>query len=265
MHRTPFLTDILLYQQGKMSSNKKKQFIFDLSDVPELDIFFVNQDSADRDRRIDINPHQIKTSVRPKDQIIPEKFREIKKVTITKKDLRSLGYHSWVNDEVINSYLTHLHNTHIETNIGYTNTFFYVTLKRSGNEYANTWGGIRGNRVDIFSHFLIPITTGAHWFLIDLDFDNQVMLVYDSLSHQYSSYTKKIADFLTFQGIPPIKIVYPAVPKQTTHYDCGVFLMKFATMIYENQPIEKNSFHQKDITSFRTKVKEILSKYISEK
>lgn len=265
MLRTPFLTDILLYQQNKTSNeHHKQQFGFDLSDIPDMNIFFINKDES-QDQETNFNPNIMKTTVRSKDQIIPEKFKEIKKISITKKDLGSLGYHSWLSDEVINSYLSYLHNTHIEAKIGYTNTFFYVTLKQNGNEYASRWGGISGYRVDIFDHFLIPITTGAHWFLIDLDFNNQVMIIYDSLSHRYNSYTKQITDFLIYQGISPIEIVYPPVPKQTTHYDCGVFLLKFATMIYENQPIEKNSFRQRDITTFRSKIKETLSKYLSSK
>ena len=85
------------------------------------------------------------------------------------------------------------------------------------------------------------------------------------LSHRYNSYIKKIQDFLAFQGISPINVKYPSVPRQANYYDCGVFLMKFATMIYENQPIEKNSFNQKYITSFRSQIKEILSEYLSSK
>lgn len=266
MRRTPFLTDILLYQQKEnKDDDNHNQFLFNLDHIPDLDIFTVNEEENDQNNEADHTLTNETHTIQPKDNRIPDKFKEIKNISITKKDLRSLGSRQWLNDEVINSYLAYLHNTHIESKIGFTNTFFYVSLKQNGNEYTNKWDGIFRYRIDIFSHFLIPITTGAHWFLLDLDFDNKAMNVYDSMSHRYTSYTKKINEFLAFQGIPPLEVKYPSVPSQSNGYDCGVFLLKFATMIFENRSIKKNSFGQKEINSFRSQIKEILSKSVSPK
>ncbi|OHS98384.1 Clan CE, family C48, Ulp1-like cysteine peptidase [Tritrichomonas foetus] len=193
---------------------------------------------------------------------IPERFKVEKKIFIIQKDIDSLGRRKWLSDGVINSYLTYLHNTKQRYDIGYTNTFFYHKLTNYGSEEANKWGGIWETKLDIFSHFLIPLTTGSHWFLIDLDFEKQKMNVYDSFSYTHLEHTTNINAFLNYQQINSLKVVHPEIPQQTNGYDCGVFLLKFAELIYEGKKINKKSFSPSFAIEYRKKIANILKNYL---
>lgn len=262
MERTPFIVDVFHRKKVQKQDKDSQCCNLELDSYPQIRVpFSVDEINI---KKFGFNKQNAILLPQTEPQYYPTFFRKNRKISISKKDLNTLNPRNWLSDEVMNSYLNFLHNSNPETTIGYTNTFFYEALKRNGYKDANQWSGISGYRVDNFFHFLIPITTGAHWILIDLDFERGVLNVYDSYMKKYNSIVKDIVGFLEFQGVPPLKINFPSVPLQTTSYDCGVFVLKFATMIYENQTITEDSFTQNDLIQFRRNVKDILSKYLEE-
>ena len=194
---------------------------------------------------------------------IPKKLLEQRRIFLERKDLNTLRGRRWLSDGVVNSYLDHLHNKYRNPTVGHTNTFFYEKLTKQGPYEASQWAGIYGNKVNIFKHFLIPIYTGNHWFLIDLDFKQNQMNILDSYSHKRDKYITKINNFLKYQGINPLHPIYPKVPKQSNSYDCGAFLLHFALIIFKNDgPITILSFKANAMPSFRKKVMEDLKQYV---
>ena len=97
--------------------------------------------------------------------------------SITVNDLKTLKGSSWLNDEVINFYMSLI----VERFRGYRffNTFFYPTLIKRGHAGVSKWT----KTVDIFSFdtIFVPIHSGAHWCLAMIDFKNHALNYFDSL------------------------------------------------------------------------------------
>ena len=134
-----------------------------------------------------------------------------------------------LSDAVINSCLQYYYNEFDHANVGFVNTFFYCKLERDGPEAASQW--IPCSRIDMYSHFLIPIELHAHWFLIDLDFNYMYINVYDSIRNapKRTKVVNNIKNFITYHGIKEKMFVkHPNVPKQFNDVDCGAFLLRYA-------------------------------------
>ena len=176
---------------------------------------------------------------------------------ITCQELQCLQHKkSCLNDAVINAYISHLSRLHnINGRIGFTNTYWLPKLRRDGFDAAMNWEGIWGKRLDVYEKFLIPVATGCHWILIEICFGNFVINVYDSLGKSGTSFVNSVKDFMKKQGIVRKFVTsFPKVPKQTNTYDCGVFLLLFAECIFLNIGIEKDTFQQRDMLDFRSKI-----------
>lgn len=177
------------------------------------------------------------------------------KISISKRDLVCLERNKCLNDAVINAYMDILASKADKSRkIGHTNTFFIDKLQRDGFTAAVTWAGIDGVRLDMYHQFLIPVATGFHWILIEVNFITSTINIYDSLGKSGTSIARLIQDFMKEQGIlRKFQIKWPLVPKQLNYHDCGVFLLQYSEMIFENIPIKKDSFTQGDAKDLRQK------------
>lgn len=179
-------------------------------------------------------------------------------------DLECLEGTQWINDAVLNSYLSICFNSideYDERKIGLTNSFFMKTIERDGNyQAASFWQGIKGQPINKYDLFFIPICSGYHWILAVIDFISNEIQIYDSLHGQYSSIVKTLNGFLRFQGLDTLHSYYPMVPTQRNGYDCGVFVMEFGRCLLLGDDI--NSFSQRDIPEARKRIYAQLYSYL---
>jgi Ulp1 family protease len=172
-------------------------------------------------------------------------------ISVNDSDLSCLRGHAWINDEVLNAYISLL-ASRSSSNIGHTNSFFYQKLERDGPEAVSCWQGIKGALISRFDIFVIPICVGLHWILAAFDFVDAQLCVYDSFHGSFPEIVARLNNFLAFQGGEPLPVAYPDVPSQTNGYDCGVFVMRLARCIFAGEPFD--SFTQRDMPNIRANI-----------
>jgi sentrin-specific protease 1 len=119
-------------------------------------------------------------SAYPQDEVLVNAFD----INITRRDLQTLKGLNWLNDEVINFYMSLLcersnsENSNLKT-YAFT-TFFYPKLIKDGYTSLRRWT----RKVDIFAHdlILVPIHLGMHWTLACVDFTCKEIRYYDSMN-----------------------------------------------------------------------------------
>ncbi|CAD5206756.1 unnamed protein product [Bursaphelenchus okinawaensis] len=158
---------------------------------------------------------------------------------ITRKDLKTLGGLNWLNDEIINFYMSLIMNrAEQDTSLPKTyvfNTFFYKTLSERGFAGVKRWT----RKVDVFSYdvILIPVHMGNHWCMSMIDFTRQGIFYFDSLGGKNTTCLRLLGNYLMEEHMDKKKSSYdvsmwtfecPAVPMQLNGSDCGVFSSIFA-------------------------------------
>ncbi|XP_010140524.1 PREDICTED: sentrin-specific protease 2-like, partial [Buceros rhinoceros silvestris] len=107
------------------------------------------------------------------------------KLKVTREDIQTLRNLCWLNDEVINFYMTLLVERSKEE--GYPavhafSTFFYPKLISGGYEAVRRW--TRG--VDLFQQdlILVPIHLRVHWALVVIDIRRKTIKYFDSMGQK---------------------------------------------------------------------------------
>lgn len=210
----------------------------------------------------------------PASEVLVSGFR----LHITRSDIRTLNEGSWLNDEVINFYLSLImerSGSEEAKTAGwprvYTfNTFFYQKLAASGYAAVKRWT----RSVDIFSFdiLLVPLHCSMHWCLAAVDFRKRTIHYYDSLMSkgdkghfllQLRSYVedesqgkkKESIDWKAWE-----LIVAEDAPQQKNTSDCGVFICQYSECLSRDAPF---AFEQQHMPYFRKRmVFELLYKSI---
>lgn len=186
-----------------------------------------------------------------------------KSISINNFELETLKKGNMVSDAVINASFRYFYNEIDHVNIGFTNTFFYKKLERDGVKAVSEWIQLKG-KIDTYSHYLIPIAMYVHWFLVDLDFNNRMINIYDSLRSHPSrdKVVKNIRQFLEYNGIKyRMKVRYPPGPKQCNSVDCGIYVIRFALCIFLHQTVVLDFFNKTSIFTYRKELFNILQEY----
>jgi Ulp1 family protease len=88
----------------------------------------------------------------------------------------------------------------------------------------------------------------------------------DSLGQHGRKYGEALRTFLRFQGIKRYFFIqFPPVPQQRNNYDCGVFLLQLAELIFDGRPVDRYSFTQRDATEFRDQITRDLTRGLRER
>uniref|UniRef100_A0A1I7Z7K7 ULP_PROTEASE domain-containing protein n=1 Tax=Steinernema glaseri TaxID=37863 RepID=A0A1I7Z7K7_9BILA len=193
-------------------------------------------------------------------------------VQITRKDLRTLMDHQWLNDEVINFYLNLIversHNDPDLPKVYTYNTFFYPNLVTKGYESVKRWT----RKVDIFSYelLLVPIRIDQHWSLAVVDMTEKTIDYYDSMHLGNGGGLRKLRKYLASEMQDKKKQVLDTdewilqtredIPRQLNGSDCGVFACRFAEYASRRAEID---FSQQHMCYFRQRmVHEICAKQL---
>ena len=184
------------------------------------------------------------------------------------RDLTCLNPPNWLNDEVINNYLTLLRKQNRDV-FSYT-TYFYVAFSQKG------FDGVRNyyRKYDIlsFKTILIPIHYSNHWFLIQ--YNGKELISLDPYNYPESSGLKKeqllnenrkfhdqFLKNLRDHYFKPLYSMYgknwneplihvktpPYIPAQNNAFDCGVFLLTFSKYLVFDKKFDFTNDDMRDI------------------
>ncbi len=137
-------------------------------------------------KTLDLNEEQTKLINQalihsPPDEVLTEGFN----TRLSRKDIQTLKGLNWLNDEIINFYMSLIceRNTAKADSLPKTyafSTFFYPKLTKDGYASLKRWT----RKCDIFSFdlILVPIHLGLHWTLAVIDVACKEVRYYDSMN-----------------------------------------------------------------------------------
>ncbi|NXJ91985.1 SENP2 protease, partial [Corythaixoides concolor] len=194
------------------------------------------------------------------DEIMSSAF----KLDVTREDIHSLRNLHWLNDVVINFYMSLLMERSKKE--GYPavhafSTFFYPKLISGGYKAVKRWT----RNVDLFKQdlVLVPIHLRVHWVLVVIDIRNKIIKYLDSMAENGDKICETLFQYLqeesqerrnvelTFSEWTIHSMESYEIPQQYNESDCGVFMCKYADYISQDKPL---TFTQDDMPYFRKKM-----------
>jgi len=187
-------------------------------------------------------------------------------IRITRQDLRTCCPCRYLNDEVINCYLSlvsgHRHDVFCFS------TFFMAALYDDDKAY-NFFKVKRWKRPDLFKlkTVVVPINVdnrNDHWILAVIDMTNARIAMYDSAGGTGKKYLDILARFLDDELLKNMATPLDenawqlvesdrrVVPQQENSYDCGAFLLAFAHVLSLGYNIR--SVAQSGMPNFRRRI-----------
>uniref|UniRef100_A0A8C7GBX7 Ubiquitin-like protease family profile domain-containing protein n=1 Tax=Oncorhynchus kisutch TaxID=8019 RepID=A0A8C7GBX7_ONCKI len=179
------------------------------------------------------------------------------KLCITQRDLASLQEGSWLNDEVINFYLSlvmiHSSSAGQGLKVYSFSTFFFPKLHGGGHSAVKRWT----KAVDLFQYdiILVPLHLGVHWSLAVINFNSRTVRSYDSMGQRHDDICSLLLLYLREehkarknQDLDACKWTVGSlraseIPQQKNGSDCGVFACKYADYIAQGRPLNFRQCH----------------------
>ncbi|KAF7667503.1 hypothetical protein LDENG_00056400 [Lucifuga dentata] len=190
------------------------------------------------------------------------------KLRITQRDLITLQEGGWLNDEVINFYLSLVMercSSQAERLKVYSfSTFFFPKLRGGGGGGGGdgqTGGHAAVKRwtkaVDLFLYdlILVPLHLGVHWAMAVIDFKSRTVKSYDSMGQRHDDicsllllYLKEEHKVKKGRELDSAKWTVGSmraneIPQQRNGSDCGVFACKYADYIAKGRPLTFKQCH----------------------
>eukprot|EP00300_Choanocystis_sp_HF-7_P013363 c18268_g1_i2.p1 GENE.c18268_g1_i2~~c18268_g1_i2.p1 ORF type:complete len:489 (+),score=69.09 c18268_g1_i2:28-1467(+) len=210
----------------------------------------------------------------------PKKFGEVAvkypannpEVQLTYSDLQRLEFFGFLNDGLMQFYLTYLEQQHSVLQLSEPapfltfNTFFFTKLQSKHPKDMKRWF----KNVNVFKteRVFIPVHSSIHWSLAvicnlsNLDwtvergdpvrrplkssssFDGPIILYLDSLGGSVADVSEPLYRFLSDQweahGLEPsdlrtfVPIIKCEVPHQKNHTDCGLYVLKYVELMMQD-------------------------------
>jgi sentrin-specific protease 1 len=183
----------------------------------------------------------------------------INNIDIKYEDLERISPGQWLNDEIINCYMSILNDEGKRPeNKGYPkyhcfNTFFYVMLLNNNKGYMYSRVAKWTKTFDVFAldFLIIPIHIGNnHWCLSVINIRDKKVEYYDSMGGKNPSCMKNLRLYIADEhkakkdgaelDMSDWTTYTPgdSVPQQHNIFDCGVFMCQFAESITSGNNIE---------------------------
>uniref|UniRef100_A0A1A7WYE3 SUMO1/sentrin/SMT3 specific peptidase 2 n=1 Tax=Iconisemion striatum TaxID=60296 RepID=A0A1A7WYE3_9TELE len=185
------------------------------------------------------------------------------KLRITQRDLATLQEGGWLNDEVINFYLSLI----MERSSGKAgqikvysfSTFFFPKLRGGGGGQPGGHTAVKRwtKAVDIFVFdlILVPLHLGVHWAMAMIDFKSKTVKSFDSMGQRHDDICRLLLLYLKEEHrVKKVKeldstkwtvgsLKTGEVPQQKNGSDCGVFVCKYADYIAKAKPLTFKQCH----------------------
>lgn len=237
----PLVTSILREEQRKIQSLITKERLTVLTAIPPLDkdkLEVVQKYWRSRDASINVVSAY--------------------SIDLTVRDLATLADGQWLNDNVIDFYLS-LVTDQCQLVYCWT-THFFSTLKQKGYQGVARWAKRRKINVFEKDRIIVPINImSTHWALAVVDNKRQEIKYFDSLASKGNVaavqllllYMSKEAERLQLPQVAYDLIPGAKTPQQQNGYDCGVFTCTVAKFISRDQPLV---FGQQDMKNIRRRM-----------
>ncbi|KAK2826431.1 hypothetical protein Q5P01_020645 [Channa striata] len=185
------------------------------------------------------------------------------KLRITQRDLATLQEGGWVNDEVINFYLSLImERSSVEATglkVYSFSTFFFPKLRGGGGGQPGGHVAVKRwtKAVDIFLYdlLLVPLHLGVHWAMAVIDLKAKTVRSYDSMGQRHDDicsllllYLKEEHKVKKGRELDSVKWTVGSlrateIPQQKNGSDCGVFSCKYADYIAKGRPLTFKPCH----------------------
>lgn len=197
----------------------------------------------------------------PQDECLVNQFS----ISICRKDIQTLRGLNWLNDEIINFYMSLLcerskDQTRSLPKVHAMTTFFYPKLLKDGYGMLRRWT----RKIDIFSYdlVLVPLHLGLHWTLAVIDFNCREIRYYDSMNGNNGECLKALKNYLNEEHKDKKGSPYDLsdwnflhnknLPQQMNGSDCGMFACKYAE--YLSRGKTSFNFNQSHMPYFRRRM-----------
>lgn len=179
-------------------------------------------------------------------------------IDLTVRDLSTLADGQWLNDNIIDFYLSMVTD---QNKLVYCwTTHFFSTLKQKGYQGVARWAKRR--KINLFEKdkVVVPINImSTHWALAVVDNKKHTIGYFDSLASRgniaavelLQTYMTKEAERLLLTPINYNLIAGEKTPQQQNGFDCGVFTCTVAKFVSRDQPL---SFGQQDMRNIRRRM-----------
>lgn len=185
------------------------------------------------------------------------------KLRITQRDLATLQDGGWLNDEVINFYLSlvmeRCSGEGAALKVYSFSTFFFPKLRGGGGGQAGGHAAVKRwtKAVDLFLYdlILVPLHLGVHWAIAVVDFKSKTVKSYDSMGQRHDDicsllllYLKEEHKAKKGRELDSAKWTIGSlraaeIPQQKNGSDCGVFACKYADYIAKGRPLTFKQCH----------------------
>ncbi|KAM9341339.1 sentrin-specific protease 2 [Symphorus nematophorus] len=185
------------------------------------------------------------------------------KLRITQRDLATLQEGGWLNDEVINFYLSlvmeRCSGEAAALKVYSFSTFFFPKLCGGGGGQAGGHAAVKRwtKAVDLFLYdlILVPLHLGIHWAMAVIDFRSKTVRSYDSMGQRHDDicsllllYLKEEHKVKKGRELDSTKWTVGSsrateIPQQKNDSDCGVFACKYADYIAKGRPLTFKQCH----------------------
>ncbi|ODV95592.1 hypothetical protein PACTADRAFT_22728, partial [Pachysolen tannophilus NRRL Y-2460] len=201
-------------------------------------------------------------------------------VSIRVRDLKTLENGRWLNDNIIDCYLSLIserskNNLKLPKVFSFT-THFYTTLSEKGYQSVARWAKRKKVEVTKLDYIFVPINTmNSHWSLAVINNKEKKFQYYNSLSYFGSEddslkILEKLSSYMSNEhkrlnnGYSDVDYAkdytfYPLIkcPQQQNGSDCGVFTCTFVEYLSRDMGL---NFSQSDMPNLRRRMcYEILS------
>lgn len=190
-------------------------------------------------------------------------------IDITVRDLNTLSDGRWLNDNVIDFYLSMV-SERFPCVYCWT-THFFTTLKSKGYQGVARWSRRRKVNVTEKSLVVVPINVmSTHWAMAVIDNVAATISYYDSLASRGNLNAVQLLQKYMMQEserlqVKPIEYTLKPnmeTPQQLNGFDCGVFSCTVAKFISSKKPL---LFGQNDMPAIRRRMAyEIIQKTLLE-
>ena len=161
------------------------------------------------------------------------------------RDIKTLTPGAWLNDTVINDFLKLLSHCNSGSKVYAFSNFFFPKLFEDGDfdyDKVRRWGKRvpSGNIFDLHKLYVPFNKNAVHWALIAVDFKEETITAYDSLSYPCTPFLDGMLQYLEqeyrkLEGetLPKSWSCQdtkddPELPRQENYSDCGVFVCMYA-------------------------------------
>lgn len=176
-------------------------------------------------------------------EVIIDKFN----IDMTRSKIVCLRKATWLNDEVINFYMSMLQERN--TKYHYFNSFFLVKLVENGKYcYNNVKRWTKKFNILEKEKIFIPVNLGnTHWTMMVIHMTAKQISYYDSMSGSGRRHMNAVLQWIKDDVQDKLKqsldmsdwkiIDESKVPQQRNGYDCGVFSIMCADYVSDNLPL----------------------------